>query len=44
MSKQLLNTLNGRMWRELSRSPLRPVVLRELFKRLTKESKRRAML
>lgn len=43
MSKRLLNTLNGRMWRELSRNPLRPAVLRELFKRLTKESKRREM-
>ncbi len=40
MSKRLLNTLNRRMWRELS---LRPAVLRELFKRLTKERKRRAM-
>lgn len=43
MSKRLLNTLNRRMWRELSRNPLRPAVLRELFKRLTKESKRREM-
>lgn len=43
MSKRLLNTLNRRMWRELSRNPLRPAVLRELFKRLTKEYKRRAM-
>ncbi|WP_336988090.1 hypothetical protein [Aeromonas hydrophila] len=43
MSKQLLNTLNRRMWCELSRNPLRPAVLRELFKRLTKENKRRAM-
>lgn len=43
MSKRLLNTLNRRMWRELSRNPLRPAVLRELFKRLTKVRKRRAM-
>ena len=43
MSKRLLNTLNRRMWRELSRNPLRPAVLRELFKRLTKERKRRVM-
>lgn len=43
MSKRLLNTLNRRMWCELSRNPLRPAVLRELFKRLTKERKRREM-
>ncbi|MFM4747298.1 hypothetical protein ACEUDE_05215 [Aeromonas veronii] len=36
MSERLINTLNGRMWRELSRNPLRPAVLRELFKRVTK--------
>ncbi|CAJ1928386.1 hypothetical protein CKOHBEJN_03806 [Aeromonas hydrophila] len=39
MSNRLLNTLNGRMWRELSRNPLRPAVLRELFKRVTKAQK-----
>ncbi|BCO14602.1 hypothetical protein RIMD111065_29580 [Aeromonas hydrophila] len=39
MSNRLINTLNGRMWRELSRNPLRPAVLRELFKRVTKTQK-----
>ncbi|MNR31478.1 hypothetical protein D3C85_1489900 [compost metagenome] len=39
MSNRLLNTLNRRMWRELSHRPLRPAVLRELFKRLTKAQK-----
>jgi hypothetical protein len=39
MSNRLSNTLNIRMWRELSRNPLRPAVLRELFKRLTKAQK-----
>lgn len=39
MSHRLTDTLNRRMWRELSRSPLRPAVLRELFKRLTKARK-----
>ncbi|MGL6381118.1 hypothetical protein ACSZMU_02220 [Aeromonas caviae] len=39
MSNRLINTLNGRVWRELSRNPLRPAVLRELFKRVTKAQK-----
>ncbi|MGY6039417.1 hypothetical protein [Aeromonas sp. AE23HZ002T15] len=39
MSNRLLKTLNGRMWCELSRNPLRPAVLRELFKRVTKAQK-----
>jgi hypothetical protein len=40
MSNRLINALNVRMWRELSRNPQRPVVLRELFKRLTKAQKK----
>lgn len=39
MSNRLINTLNWRIWRELSLSPLRPAVLRELFKRVTKAQK-----
>ncbi|MDF2415537.1 MULTISPECIES: hypothetical protein [Aeromonas] len=39
MSNQLITALNSRMWRELSRYPLRPLVLRELFKRVTKAHK-----
>lgn len=39
MSNRLINALTCRMWRELSRHPLRPAVLRELFKRLTKAQK-----
>ena len=39
MSERLINTLNGRMWRELSRNPLRHAVLLELFKRVTKARK-----
>lgn len=39
MSNQLITALNCRMWRELSRHPLRPLVLRELFKRVTKAHK-----
>lgn len=39
MSNRLINVLNSRMWRELSRNPLRPAVLRELFKRVTKAQK-----
>jgi hypothetical protein len=33
---RLTHALRQRVWRELSRSPQRPAVLRELFKRLTK--------
>lgn len=36
---RLTHSLRKRVWRELSRSPLRPAVLRELFKRLTKAQK-----
>lgn len=49
MSNRLISTLHERMWRKLSCNPLRPAVLRELFKRVTKaqkqpsESKRSAM-
>lgn len=39
MSNRLTNALNSRMWRELSRNPLRLAVLRELFKRVTKAQK-----
>ncbi|WP_429234133.1 hypothetical protein [Aeromonas salmonicida] len=39
MSNRLINALNVRMWRELSRNPQRPAVLQELFKRLTKALK-----
>ena len=39
MNNRLINALNVRMWHELSRNPLRPTVLRELFKRLTKAQK-----
>ncbi|MEL3925764.1 hypothetical protein V1669_13255 [Aeromonas enteropelogenes] len=39
MNNRQITTLNGRMWRELSRNPLRPAVLRALFKRLTKAQK-----
>ncbi len=36
MSNRLINTLNGRMWRELYRVPVRLAVLRVLFQRLMK--------
>ena len=36
MSERLINTLNGRMWRELYRVPVRLTVLRVLFQRLMK--------
>ncbi len=39
MSERRIDALSRRIWRELSRNPLRPAVLLELFKRVTKAQK-----
>lgn len=39
MSSCLIAALRSRIWGELSRNPLRPSVLRELFKRASKAQK-----